>query len=471
MVTPSTNFSPNLLPDIKTSEPEAIEQWVQTGGELAKILTAAQNAIHSIETEPSGPDENEKRRVYKNLSAAINGKKAYYQEHWIIGGLFKFIKAIGLVALFGGDSISKAENFIFPVCSAGRIIQMNKIGSEGIVVAPEGSFAYSHASTVPPEYYLKKYPNVDDKFCAQNYLTKFYVTSMEGMNMDRGAVGSRYDGTHFACLADGVGGGGIFSMHAAQGFCEQAIRELDSNPSLLTSKNPDKRGKELFERLVNAPGPAQIESAGAATMVVAATETRSDGFYNINGAALGDSVVIHVDGDKHAATQLNVVKRKEGSKSDSGGQILAGTGLEKEENICGFSKKVKKEDLVILASDGLTDNIVSIDLLPLILYNPFFDSQKEPRAFSKDLPDRKELEALLQEERTPTPEQAVTRLNNYVEWVIFQRRQMESEGLALEIQAGGAKNARMDGLQRILKSPEAPCGKTDDVMIIAFNAG
>lgn len=265
-------------------------------------------------------------------------------------------------------------------------------------------------------------------------------------------------------------------MFAAQAFVDEGMQMLGQDPILFTRpESNEEQGKKLFENLVQAEGPAKENSAGAATFIVASARKVADG-YQVNGAALGDSVALHISmGTQMAAKQLNTVQRREGSKSDSGGQICAGDQVVNLEKTSSFSANVAAEDLIILASDGLIDNLQRIDLLPLILQNPLFDQPIKNKWMRKDFPGTDQLMQLLngQQASNPTPVQAVTRLNNYVDWVIRHRRDLENTGISLQSDINNTTDPSIlsrlkinaDEVEDQLKKL---CGKTDDVMIIAF---
>lgn len=335
--------------------------------------------------------------------------------------------------------------------------------------------AYSHRSTVPPEYYQKKYPRIDRQFLIDSALDPNEdISSMSGLNMDRGGFIERQDGTVAACLCDGVGGGGIFSMHAAQAFTNAALRYLQTTEAIFYSNN-QKLGERLFNLLVNAPGPAYDNQTGAATCVVATTRKLSKGKFRVAGAAIGDSVAIRIDSNLQQLEQLNIVQRKNNKANDSGGQIEAGTKVWDADKISEFSTEAAPKDIIILASDGLTDNIASLDLIPIIVRSPRFDHEIQEERALPTLPLREELEPFCVDQVLPAPATVVHRLNNYVEWVTRARRRLESEGLQKEMSASSESdrksNAKIQEIEKILKSDQAPCGKTDDVMIIAFHPG
>ena len=366
------------------------------------------------------------------------------------------------------------------------------IGSQGLKTSKHS--AYSHESTIPSEYYANKY-DIDQvrKDCPLSDQVK----SLEGLNMDRGGIVERSDGTIAACLCDGVGGGGVFSMHAAQAFTDEALKYLQTKEARFYANNQS-LGINLFNRLVTAPGPANDNNAGSATCVVATSRRLSDDEFEVHGAAIGDSVALHLDGTTFKITQLNVIGRKGNSAKDSGGQIQAGAGIVDPKKISEFSLKVRRGDIIILASDGLTDNVTSVELISTIVRKSFFDKKIQFTRDHRLLPSQEELSRYT-DSPTISPDQVVTRLKNYVEWVTRYKRNFESDGYKTEaereqlIKENGKElssfepNKELDfqelkilkkfyelkrlerALDVIKEVQDSKCGKTDDVMIMAFS--
>src|SRR5690349_21044452 len=77
----------------------------------------------------------------------------------------------------------------------------NQLVSQGFFTSSDQSYAYSHESSV----------------CLSSWQCDGvqYV-----VNMDRGGVVERPDGSHAACIADGCGGDGYFSAFVAQMICD-----------------------------------------------------------------------------------------------------------------------------------------------------------------------------------------------------------------------------------------------------------
>ncbi len=215
-----------------------------------------------------------------------------------------------------------------------------------------------------------------------------------------------------------------------------------------------------------------------------------DGGWSVHGAALGDAVAILVDGRRGRARVLNAVHRRCTSALDSGGQ--AGMCLGVDGTVEVFTAPVTRDDLIILATDGLTDNLLEAELpalLPLIATAHFFDAS--PAAPCPT--------TLLAPARLPTvddvrdavasagfddmlavaPHTVAQRLVNYVLWVTAVARALERDFYELELRRTAlppddpglpAIEEELAALtKRRRRTPGAVVGKTDDVMILAMS--
>jgi hypothetical protein len=264
--------------------------------------------------------------------------------------------------------------------------------------------------------------------------------------------------------------------------------------------------REIFERAIaqtNNPGRSNKEHeaiGGSATGVFAfiRPEHWSTDTYEVKGAAIGDANAIyvqrHVDphdannvasvskttqaamqkisdrkGQLFRASVLNEVWRRGNNATDTGGQLNMGGEINGE--ISDFCQSLGKlpeaqEGLLILASDGLLDNVVGAEkslIIPYIVQTPFFgrygthvkDGKNDEKSTHRDLqyhkyadgwnqPSLPTLDELvnhgsadlesMQELPSVTCEQAALRLVGYLRWVTALTRQKEKEYYSLQKQ-------------------------------------
>jgi hypothetical protein len=91
---------------------------------------------------------------------------------------------------------------LLPAHLYGNRLLEEQLGSQGFFSSACSTYASHHETSVPLSYNLNEagFPYV--------------------INMDRGGVLTKSDGSHAACIADGVGGTGYFSAFVAQMICE-----------------------------------------------------------------------------------------------------------------------------------------------------------------------------------------------------------------------------------------------------------
>eukprot|EP00656_Telonema_subtile_P016261 TRINITY_DN18577_c0_g1_i2.p1 TRINITY_DN18577_c0_g1~~TRINITY_DN18577_c0_g1_i2.p1 ORF type:complete len:301 (-),score=41.70 TRINITY_DN18577_c0_g1_i2:40-942(-) len=98
------------------------------------------------------------------------------------------------------------------------------------------------------------------------------------------------------------------------------------------------------------------------------------------GAAIGDAAVVVLDREHRRARQLNAVTRLNNSASDTGGQL--NMSMEVSGEVVGFSEKMPADDLVVLCTDGLTDNVhpggAFSTLIPFVAGCATFDTKVDP---------------------------------------------------------------------------------------------
>eukprot|EP00656_Telonema_subtile_P016456 TRINITY_DN18696_c0_g1_i2.p1 TRINITY_DN18696_c0_g1~~TRINITY_DN18696_c0_g1_i2.p1 ORF type:complete len:446 (+),score=87.65 TRINITY_DN18696_c0_g1_i2:242-1579(+) len=360
------------------------------------------------------------------------------------------------------------------------------LDSQGLRVANDGTAAFAHFSTVCPEYYMSRYG------------------SPTGINMDRGGFGqSASSGRNYAAIFDGVSAGGAVNAYAAQHFTQNILEFLSNND--LTEQLPAQLGNSLFHQAAAAKPQLQHSAdGGSATGAFVWFVPCRGPHVMLSGAAIGDSAVIVIDLLAGTAEQLNGVDRiAEFGTADSGGQIAIGMGV--VGRIASFSVNVDAQNtLVLLATDGLTDNLVGVNIVPLIVSLSFFDECRVPGWSQPHLPDEQALRGAVEGSGTVVQQladvscrDAVIRLSNYVEWVTAQRAMHELQYFQVELQyhelirqrsrsdegmMHGAPTSshcqqRVGDVERLgaelkrlqaLKAERVTVGKTDDAMLVAI---
>eukprot|EP00039_Didymoeca_costata_P025500 m.13618 g.13618 ORF g.13618 m.13618 type:complete len:413 (+) comp4886_c0_seq1:346-1584(+) len=373
---------------------------------------------------------------------------------------------------------------------------INKIASHGLATAKHGACSLMHISTVPEEYYIAR-------------------QWKEKMNMDRGGFGSTEYGTNFGFVFDGVTMGGKINLYASQAFANYTAQWL------LTHSEQFKHGtgidilaRKLFEGCVGGRNnPVHMNrsmdgSGGAATGLFVTIEKGTKDNLILHGASVGDSAAFQVfrRGDEaYDAARLltpECIRSNQGA-SDSGGQMLLDIGI--DGRIWAFSHPVKHEDLIILCSDGLTDNLhmpESRTIMPLILTLEDFDKPIQfecQQTQGGRLPTFAEISVQFSSSKRAnlldvTCEMAAIRLGNYVKWITRGRYNLEKEYFQLQtdmqmmseeqrrVSNGEPNNQELimgssfvdidkfinQKRQKDLKDKNFIAGKTDDVIIVVF---
>lgn len=317
-----------------------------------------------------------------------------------------------------------------------------QIGSQGFFVSDDGSCAYSHESSVPYHYYLSP------KGADLPFIGCF-------VNMDRGGITCRADGTFAACIADGAGGRGYFSAFLAQMICN-GFMELLSKESVGFTEDQDRNKtitKNLFKEI--AFDFLKYDSSHDAASTALFAECVSAGHavsgkkkYQLHFGSIGDSAIIHVNNATKKAKQLNTIERDldefgQPDCTSAGGSIWLGS-IRESRKIDASRLEISEDDHVILVTDGFLDNVGDgrIDeLVETVIYEPFFDQsfdmltkydrfwEDEEYAFlptveqMKEFIDKNKSGQLL--DTNPTAEQITKRLWNYTKLVTFNRSRQE----------------------------------------------
>jgi hypothetical protein len=123
-------------------------------------------------------------------------------------------------------------------------------------------------------------------------------------------------------------------------------------------------------------------SGGAATAVaVSLNPTPGSGRWVVDGAAVGDACAILIHSNSWHATQLNSVKRRDNNPMDTGGQIeCCACAAVSPQDLSEFTVGLGEGDMLLLATDGLTDNVFDLGkgksslVVPFVVSLPFFDN-------------------------------------------------------------------------------------------------
>jgi len=190
----------------------------------------------------------------------------------------------------------------------------------------------------------------------------------------------------------------------------------------------------------------------------------------IIGCALGDVACFIIGAEGSESRQLNVIKRKGNSATDTGGQLMLGRlrsmGISGELSFFDTALDEKIDRYVLLCTDGLTDNLSSHDmgrLITLIISHSFFDYdyrnvtcpftelKEDP---SPRLPDYQQLKLFLSKQilisKEDTCEVATSRLSHYLYWVTLSTYKQQQSDYSFAIQQGD----EIKKLREKLSSPE-----------------
>ena len=158
------------------------------------------------------------------------------------------------------------------------------------------------------------------------------------------------------------------------------------------------------------------------------------------GASVGDAACFVITPDE-GAVAVTKWHRTEANPKDSGGELMMSIGV--QGSVTAFMRVVTPRDLVLLATDGLTDNVLRCDMgriLPLIVRSTFFQSavEKQYPARHSRLPTYRDLAALCQDSPLQSllqvsPANAVRRITNYLHWVTRSLYKQEQRYYALEL--------------------------------------
>ena len=340
--------------------------------------------------------------------------------------------------------------------------------SQGFQASTDGSRVLFHDSTVP----LNEY-------------------GPEFRNMDLGGVGQR-DGLNFGVVCDGAGSSKS-AMNAAQAFTQSLLKNLFDNAyemrGSIANEDLKEQAIEMFEK-------AAFTSEGGNSTAVFVTFVRGDnGHLQVRGGAIGDSVALHIQRNGGSAEQLNTINKQNAEdKKDSGGQIVSGLGRRANpdlQNCSVFNRNISQNDIVVLASDGLTDNIYFGQLeqiVPLIIFSSKFDEsvenllQQDQPWLAGDkpgLPDINQMNKFVEGYLFDTNvdnETIARRLNTYVKFIADAGTKAAQKAVddinAIYERADlshAEKNEQVIQYRERVNAEQKLVSKTDDLMIVVLS--
>ena len=308
-------------------------------------------------------------------------------------------------------------------------------------------------------------------------------------------VGNLYrNGTNFGCVFDGVTSGGKINAYAAQAFTDFMMEWLAENNALFCFGADHSAVDIARSALEGAANPSNYRTqadtimqaeGGSATGAFVAFSKRSDSMATLHGASIGDSAVIAVDIQTGRAQQLNPVVRKH--ERDTGGQVTMCIGVDGP--VWTFNVEVHAGELVILTTDGFTDNVSVAELdsiVPLIIRSALFDDsvafdcepvlradpEQPPLAYLQSICKDSRLDQLCSVEC----ETAARRLFNYIEWVTRAHHQQEEAYYKLCLEAKSTVDpVKRNSIEAEVRAMAArrkagkKVVKTDDAMIVVMH--
>jgi serine/threonine protein phosphatase PrpC len=251
-----------------------------------------------------------------------------------------------------------------PSIAASSCTDISVLGDQGVTVSDDANMVMRHNSNVPHSYYKWKY-QVEG-----------------GMNMDRGGFGcvTRRGVPHkmYACAFDGVSHGGKINAYAAQSFAQNCMAALEKASLHGFGKDIKSYWSGMYTSLQNHelnPGNLNInyDAAGGSATAVSVSLSRQTTGWSIDGAGVGDAAAILIKADGSPTTQLNTVSRLDESAMDTGGQLeMCNHSPLAARDLSVFSTRMETGDLLLLATDGLTDNC-ALDIMSFVVSMPYFD--------------------------------------------------------------------------------------------------
>lgn len=266
------------------------------------------------------------------------------------------------------------------------------------------------------------------------------------------------NGTTFGCLFDGVTAGGEINAYAAQAFAEYSLKWLATNHDRLSIDDLayGDQFREAFRQctlFANSPDLARKAEGGSATAVMATVHRHRKNMYLL-GASMGDAACMIVN--DHSVELASTWQRAEFAGHDTGGQLSMCVGLQGV--AATFKKPINKFNIIILATDGLTDNIHRAELEKILFFvvtSPAFNLPVTAELPGKGaaLPKYSELSAMFGLTRAEPAnmlscEMVCRRIKHYIGWVTEALYEQEQHFYGLEVALKKA-SAEKDGAARL----------------------
>ncbi|MBS0654304.1 MAG: hypothetical protein JSR46_00875 [Verrucomicrobia bacterium] len=346
-------------------------------------------------------------------------------------------------ALISMPSLCTNNLHLLPASLETDEVQKAELGSQGFFISDDGSFTYSHESNVSLSFY------------------KSDLGLPFAVNMDRGGVVTRPDGSHAACIADGASGDGFFSAFVAQMICEHFLKTYLCKSMQFTENSIQNRliaTDEFYNcaQVVHKQSPNALQGSSTALFVecVPVGQKNQKNLYRVQTIALGDGAAFLINFGENKIAQLNKITRRLDSQgypdaTHAGGLISSKAYIERLENTCATYIEASEDDYIILVTDGFLDNVrddQDLQLTYFIARHPFFDQPVEQLTKydrfwenwqdwrKTQLPTIEQLKKFICDNSKghkfvfpkPTPEQVTKRLATYVKLITHHDTRLES---------------------------------------------
>ncbi len=305
-----------------------------------------------------------------------------------------------------------------------------QLGSQGFSVSEDGSCAYCHDSTYDSEYHIG-----DD-------LTEF-------VNADRGCFFTKTDGTNGAVICDGINKEGCFSAFVAQLVANAALKEFSSATSKFHTLHDsiDKEAASFFNGISTSLSRAwekdlfrgwPYKGLGSTTAAVVNCVALDSSKLLAQVAVLGDCSVLHLRTSKRKAQLFG--GELVSSVAYPGCSLSSSARESYTDDLFTCIKEVQENDILILATHGLTKNVREeefCEIITLVAFSSIFDYPLETllrldRSWERkcvQLPSLTELQTFIKsipdiKEGFINPESVVRRLNAYIKIVTAYRRSL-----------------------------------------------
>eukprot|EP00040_Diaphanoeca_grandis_P022053 m.117990 g.117990 ORF g.117990 m.117990 type:complete len:462 (-) comp28624_c0_seq1:355-1740(-) len=329
-----------------------------------------------------------------------------------------------------------------------------QLHSQGTMVSADGSCALVHESSSPPNYYRARYNTPEG----------------EVINMDRGGFGHHNDRVNYGCVFDGVTSGGKINAYAAQAFADYTCAFLQERATMLKTTAIETFASELFSGCIaptNNPKRRMLaydaEGGSATGVYVTISDTRKKDHFEVTGANIGDAAALMLNETQTEARLISATSlRATGRPTDTGGQLTMSMGINGD--IWPFKCPCKSDEIIILCTDGLTDNLHLPELgtiIPFIARCPEFDRVptmdcRTCYGENPHYPSFVELQDMLGKvsPSLASATQVAQRLCNYTRWVTTFSYNSEQEYYATDIKIRQLQSEKMQLVNAKKENPD-----------------